>query len=232
MKRISSKEIKKVVFGIIISDGYIAQGGRIDLYNKNQEYILFVKNILENITRTRCSIYKKHDNRFNVDGYRITSNQNPYFKKIREIFYDQDGKKHLSKYIVDRIDFQCLAHIWMCDGYMYHAKNKNKNKIQNIGYLCLEGFQQKELEILINRLEKMGISSRLEKVDWGYGNRIKISGKSLQIFIDGIFQYIIPCFLYKTTLYYKSSVYLDSDLQSAEQYVKYYDDVEDIVRHS
>lgn len=232
MKRISSKQIKKIVFGIMLSDGYVDKNGRFDLYNKNEEYILYIKSVLEQITLVKCNVYRKYDKRFDVYGYRLTTNTTPYFKKIRKIFYDENGIKRITKYIVDRLDFESLAHIWMCDGYMYHAINKRKNKIQNLGYLCLEGFSSKELDLLIKKLSKLNIESRLEKVDWGFGFRPKISAQSLQLFIDNIFQYIIPCFKYKTILYYKSKKYLDSNLQSAEQYVIIYNNIEDIVRHS
>lgn len=216
----------------MLSDGYIDRNGRLDLYNKNEDYVLYVKSILENITRTRCKVYKKYDKRFDVYGYRLTTNCTPYFKKMRDIFYMNDRKKHLSRYICDRLDFESLAHAWMCDGYMYNSVNRRENKIQNIGYFCLEGFPDVELNIFTERLLKLGIDSRLEKVAWGYGFRPKITAVSLQRFIDSIFQFIIPCFKYKTTLYYKSNKYLDSNLQSAEQYIVYYDNIEDIVRHS
>jgi len=125
-----------------------------------------------------------------------------------------------------------MAHIWMCDGFLNHHKNKNTNKNQNIGYLCLESFPKEELNILIAKLSRMGICSRLQKVRWGFGYRIKISGTALQKLMDGIIKYIIPCFKYKTFLYYKSKEYLDSNLQNAEQFIRTYNDIEDIVRHS
>lgn len=232
MKRINSKEIKKVLYGVILSDGCIDQSRRFDLYNIHEEYVILISNYLNSITNTRTSIYKKYDKRFTDSiGYRLTTNGNKYFSKFREMFYT-NGRKTLTKYICDRLDFQALAHVWMCDGYMYHAKNPKENKIQNIGYFCLEGFPRDELQLFVNRLSELGINSRLEKVAWGFGFRPKISGIDLQKFVDKIYPYIIPCFQYKTFLYYKSSKYLDSDLQSAEQFVKYYERIEDIVRHS
>lgn len=231
MKRISSKEIKKVLYGVILSDGYIDKHGRFDLYNKYESYIDLINIYLDQLTRTRYTKYRKFDPRFNVHGYRTITNGTRYFKKFREIFY-QDDKKVLTKYICDRLDFQSLAHIWMCDGYLFHAKNKREDKIQNIGYFCLESFPRDQLDLFINRLKELGIESRLESVVWGYGYRPKISGKALQIFMDKIHHYITDEFKYKTILYYKSSKYLDSNLQSAEQYVQFYEHVEDIVRHS
>lgn len=231
MKRLNSKRIKKIIFGIIASDGYVDERSRLALYNKNEEYILHTKSILENITGIRCHIYKAHDSRFNVDGYRLTTNVSPYFKKIRKIFYET-GRKKLTSYIVSRFDFETLAHIWMCDGYLLHHKNRKTNKIQNIGYFCLESFPKEELNKLIAKLSKMGIYSRLQKVRWGFGYRIKISGLALQKFIDDIIKYIIPCFEYKTLLYYKSRDYLDSNLQNTKQFIRIYNDIEDIVRHS
>lgn len=216
----------------MLSDGHIDSHGRIDLYNKNEEYILYIKSVLENITNTRCHIYKKYDKRFNVFGYRLTTNSTPYFKKLRAIFYNEDGVKHITKYIADRIDFEALAHIWMCDGYMYHAINRQSNTIRNIGYFCLEGFPKEELDIFNKRLSELGIDARYDKVAWGRGYRLAISSYPLQRFIDNIIQYMLPCFMYKTILYYKSMWFVDSSLQSAEQYIRNYDSVEDIVRHS
>lgn len=230
MKRISSKEIKKVLYGVILSDGYVDKSRRFDLYNKNKEYVEYLNSYLLGITGIKTNLYTKYDERFDTTGFRIITNGSRYFAKFREIFYDVSGRKHLTSYICDRLDFQALAHIWMCDGYLFHAKNKKANKLQNIGYFCLESFTKDELGLFISRLSDLGINSRLETVPWGHGFRPKISGVDLQKFIDGIYKYIIPCFHYKTILYYKSTKYVDSNLQSAEQFVKYYKQVEDIVQ--
>lgn len=216
----------------MLSDGYIDRNGRFDLYNKNLEYVEFVADIISNITRIKCHIYKKYDKRFDTTGYRLTTNSSPYFKKMREIFYNSGGRKTLTKYIVDRLDFESLAHAWMCDGYMFHAKNNKKNKVQNFGFYCLEGFDKNELVLFTNRLSVLGIESKIVPFPRGYGYRPRISGVDLQRFIDNIYQFIVPCFLYKTTLYYKSMKYIDSNLQSAEQYIKSYTCTDDIVRHS
>jgi hypothetical protein len=229
MERLSSKTIKKIMLGVAVADGHISDRGRLDFYSKHEEYATFVYNVLQQITHIKPKFYIKKDKRGYV-GFRVTTKNSSYFKGIYDKLYD--GRKKLSKYIISRLDEQSLAHIYMCDGYTEHAKNRKTNKVQNIGWFCLEAFDKPELEMFQDMLLKnWGIESSLVRKPWGFGYRIRVGGKNLQKLISVMSPYFLDCFRYKLTLFYKGKEYVE-DLPNAEQYISFYENVEDIVRYS
>lgn len=229
MKLLTAKEIKKIVYGIVISDGSIdMKGQRFDLYIKHKEYAEYVYFALSQITGMDVHLKLKRDKRGH-EGWRVWTRKHAYWKNIGNKLYT--GRKTLSKYVCDRLDPQTFAHIWMCDGYLEHSKNRRKNTVQNIGWFCLESFDKEELELLQNRLLDFNIKSSLIRKPWGFGWRIRIGGENLQRFISMIYPYILDCFKYKTVLFYKSKTPVLTELSSAEQYVELYSTIEDIVRH-
>ena len=120
----------------------------------------------------------------------------------------------------------------MCDGYTEHAKNRKTNKVQNIGWFCLEAFPREELLLLQTRLKDVwGIETSLVRKPWGFGYRLRCGGENLQKLVSVIYPFVLGCFAYKTHLFYKGKGYI-LDLPNAEQYTKVYSCVEDIVRHS
>lgn len=227
-----AKEIKKIMFGVLLSDGSLdVNTKRFDLYSKNKEYAEYISTSFNVLTHTRFSMKEVVDKRFNVTGYRVWSTKSKYLAKLYDIFYPQNGRKVLSKYIVSRLDAQALAHVWMCDGYMERAKNRKTNKVQNIGWLCLESFPKEELALLQEHLEvQYGIKSSLVKKPWGFGYRVRIGGENLQRFISLMYNYILPCFQYKTILFYKRKE-TALQLPSAEHFIVEYSEVDDIVRY-
>lgn len=229
MERLTSKEIKKVMYGVCLSDGHIEPRGRFQLYSKHEEYARHVGRVLEQISGVNVNFRVRNDKRGYV-GYTVDTNSHPYFRNIRDHIYDV--RKELNNYNVSRLDEVALAHIYMCDGYTEHAKNRKTNKVQNIGWFCLEAFPKEELEILQKHLEdRWGIKTSLVKKPWGFGYRIRCGGENLQKLISVIFPYIIDCFKYKTILFYKGKEYV-LDLPNAEQYIRFYECIEDIVRYS
>lgn len=233
MKLFSAKEIKKIVIGIIVSDGHVDLAKqRFDLYTKNREYAEYVAQVIGQISGMQVAVQVKNDKRGYV-GYRVFTRKHAYWKNLGEKFYSGKGRKELNKYVVDRIDAEALAHIWMCDGYLEHAKNRKLDKVQNVGWFCLESFPKEELQILQQRLDsEFGIDSSLIKKPWGFGYRIRIGGTGLQKFISLVYPYILDCFAYKTPLFYKTKESADMNLPSAEQYIHIYECIDDIVRHS
>ncbi len=230
MKRLSSKAIKKILLGTLLSDGSIQKGKyRYDLYSKQEAHAQYICNVLNQITGVFATMKVKRDKRGCV-GYRVRTRKHEYFKKLYRTSYN--GRKELNHYNVRRLDAEALAHLWMCDGYLEHAKNRKKGTAQNIGWFCLESFPKKELEILNEHMEKtFGISCSLVKKPWGFGYRNRIGGKNLQKFISLVYPYILDCFKYKTPLFYMNMSRADMSLPNAEQYICKYTCIEDIVRH-
>lgn len=229
MERLTAKEIKKIMYGVCLSDGHIEPRGRFQLYSKHKEYIEYICWVLSQITHVNATFRVRNDKRGYV-GYSVDTNCNAYFKTMRKHTYGV--RKELTTYNISRIDAQALAHIYMCDGYTEHAKNRKLGKVQNIGWFCLEAFPKEELELFQGHLKSTwGIETSLIKKPWGFGYRLRCGGDNLQKLISTIYPYILDCFKYKTDLFYKEKAYV-LDLPNAEQYVKQYSCIEDIVRHS
>lgn len=232
MKRLKSAEIKKVLFGIIATDGSITDG-RFDLFTKSKEYAIYVNDLLNQISGVKSKYYLKIDKRKeSYWGYRVYTNRHTYFRKLEEIFYSD--RKRLSKYICNRLDIQSVAHMWMCDGSLEHNINRNTQRIQNIGILCLLKYDKEELDLFIKRLSKLGIQSRLyhKPCARGFKYFVKIGGLELQKFLSAIYPHILDDFKYKTILYYRTLNRVDTSLSNTEQIVRTYSTPEDIVRHS
>ena len=227
MKSLKASQIKKIISGIILTDGHVdTKNCRFEFYTKSEQLCDDVTGVLQNITGMHVNY--KYDLKNN--GHRIWTRKHAYWDNLRHQFYS--NRKYLSKYNVSRLDHISFAYMWMCDGYLEHAKNRKTNKIQNIGWFCLEAFPKEELEIFQARLLEFGVGSSLVKKPWGFGYRIRIGGDNLQKFISLIYDYILDDFKYKTVLFYKSEKNMNMNLSSAEHIFKIYKDVDDIVRHS
>lgn len=227
-----AKKIKKILYGVLISDGSLDKNTkRFDLYSKQKDYADYIQKTMDSLTHTRFSMKETHDKRFGVTGYRVWSTKSKYLSKAYDTFYPSNGRKTLTKYIVDRLDEESFAHIWMCDGYLEHSKNRRTNKVQNVGWFCLESFPKEELILLQKRLEGFGIQSALVKKPWGFGFRLRLGGENLQKFISMVYPFILDCFKYKTVLFYKRKE-TALELPSAEHFIRTYSEVDDIVRYS
>jgi hypothetical protein len=237
MKKLNSQEIKKALFGIILTDGS-AIGKRFSIYSKEEEFIDHINYILNNITGiSNIKKLEVNDARFTppAKGWKLWTTNHVYFEKLNKIFYFEN-RKHVTKYIADRFDKIAFAYAWMCDGYLEHRKNRSENKIQNLGWLCSECFTKDEQQLIVNRLFYYNIASRIVSVSFRgiKYNRIKISGLDLQKFIDMIYPHVLDCYKYKTEMYYKStdSKYVLTGLSNTEHIIRTYNNVDDIVRHS
>jgi hypothetical protein len=215
-----ASRLKQIMFGTLLSDASIdAASQRYDISQVQHEYIDYLYDALSGLTHTS----------FSRSAGRLSSRRSRYMTKMRKLFYPH-GRKAVTEYVAKRLGPEAWAHVWMCDGYLEAAKNRRKNKVQNVGWLCLESFPPEELELLQQNLRKHGIETSLAPRPWGYGYRIRIGGENLQRFISMVYEYVLPCFAYKTILFYKKRKSA-LELPSAEHYIVEYDTVEDVVRH-
>lgn len=237
VERLTTSRIKNIIYGVLISDGYIDPNFRFDLFNKHPEYTQYFYQVLKQVTGLNPSYNEAFDKRYNrVMGYRTwTKSNHPYLRKLRGSCYIQ-GEKVLDESLFFRLTPEALAHVWMCDGYLEVKKNRRENKVQNVGWFCLESFYDYELQSMIDYLyDTYGIQATLAKCRWSKGFRIRLGGKNLQKFVSMIYPFILPIFLYKVELYYKAATlektrYVDLGLPNAEHIFRTYENCEDIVR--
>lgn len=110
----------------------------------------------------------------------------PCFNEIREIFYNELGKKIIPINIGEFLTPRGLCY-WFCDdGY------KTKNGL----YICTESFTKEENELLIKVLkDKFEIDCSIHKHT--NGHRLYILAESKQKFINLIKPYMLKIFEYK-----------------------------------
>jgi hypothetical protein len=233
--RKTSKEIRDILYGVVLSDGHIDLiNQRFDLYNKQESYIYYIADVLKQISGCFVRAKYKEDSRGYI-GYRTWTRRHSYFKTLGEELYPY-GVKALTKYNVSRLSAESIAHIWMCDGSLQHVKNKARNTVQNKGVIHFQSFSVEENTLLLNHIEEQfNIKGSLHisdnKAIGGKHNLITFYGKNLQKLISSIYPYILDDFKYKTILFYKDDRYVDYSLPSAEQYIAKYNSIDDIVRH-
>ena len=231
---LNSSEIKQALLGLLLSDGYLGSSNRFVITSKHKEFRDHCRTLFDSFPNSDKKLYVKdyYDKRFGVYTYILAANYGAYFSKFREWCYPSK-EKELTKQVVDKIDARCLAYMWAGDGFLEHAKNRSKDKIQNVGWYCLESFNKDQLQYFCNVMnEKYTLNFRLSPVVWGKRFRPKISGVGLQNFISLIYPFVTDTFQYKTKLFYKKSLYCNYNLPSAEHIFVTYDNIqeyEDIV---
>jgi hypothetical protein len=226
---LTSSEIKQSILGLLLSDGYLDKSKRFAVSSKNIDFRNHCASLFASFPNSEKKVWlhSYFDKRFETTTHIMVASYPAYFEKFKEWVYP-NGKKELLKIAVDKIDARSLAYMWMGDGYLRHAINKKANKLQNVGWLCLEAFEKLQLEYFCNVMnEKYQVDFRLSPVIWGKGYRVKISGMGLQRFISLVYPYITPTFMYKTKLFYRSLKYCDYSLPSAEHYLVWYQDLQD-----
>ena len=235
----TSSEIKQAVLGLLLSDGSLDVRDRFSVCSKYSEFRNHIGSLFNQFPNNDKKIWYNDyfDKRFDVYTYKVMATYPAYFAKFRNWCYPT-GAKELTATVSNKIDARALAYIWMGDGYLTHAKNRKKDKIQNVGWFCLESFEEKQLIYFCDCMnEKYGLSLKTVITNNGRGRvpRIKTSGIGLQKLISLMYPYITNTFRYKTKLFYKTERYFDGSLPSAEHiFVKYssIQEYEDIVRYS
>lgn len=225
----TSSEIKQIILGLLLTDGSLSKSKRFSVASKSIEFRDHCASLFASFPNSEKKIWLNsyYDKRFKTTTYSMAANYPAYFEKFKEWVYPK-GIKELLPITVEKIDERALAYMWMGDGYLKHSINRKENKLQNVGWLCLEAFDKDQLKYFCEVInEKYQLDFRLSPVIWGKGYRVKMSGMGLQKFISLVYPYITETFKYKTKLFYRSLKYCDYSLPSAEHYLVWYQDIQD-----
>jgi len=162
---------------------------------ENEDYVLWVKETLENITSVR--VKSKKD--YNTDGYnrkpqlRLESNRHPFFTKIRDRIYI-DNHKVIDPHMLKLMDAEALAIIFMCDGGT-SLDNRHKNPHCKID-LHTKGFSYADNMALSKAIyDKTGINTKVHKHSKYF--YLNVATKSHKLFYETVKPYVLPSFDYK-----------------------------------
>lgn len=161
----------------------------------NEDYLLWVKKTLENITSVRLS--NRPD--YNTDGcnrkpqLRLESNRHPYFTKLRERIY-VDNHKVIDPHMLKLMDAESLAIIFMCDGgTSLDSRHKNPHaKIE----LHTKGFSYADNMSLSKAIyDKTGVVTNVNRHSKYY--YLNVATKSHKLFYETVRPHMCKSFDYK-----------------------------------
>ena len=162
---------------------------------ENEDYLLWVKETLENITSVRLT--ERPD--YNTDGYfrqpqlRIETNRHPYFTKMRERLY-VDNHKVIDPHMLKQMDAEALAIIFMCDGGV-SLDSRNKKPHARI---CLhtKGFSYADNMFLSKAIhDATGVITTVNHQGKYY--YLNVATKTHKLFYETVKPYVKPSFDYK-----------------------------------
>jgi len=210
---LNRQELKSAIIGMIIGDGCLSKHKKRKTHNAyfqmthcdaQYEYMLWKKDILENISK--CTIWKNdkktEDKVYGM--YRLYSRANPFYTKLYNRFYTH-GKKSVDEYLVKMISPLALAIIFMDDGCRGTCLRKTNDDF----YLCLAAFDYANQFLIKKSLKiKYDLDWNINKTSYNKKyNRsyyvLRLAHKHNQKFIDIVAPYIlqVPCMHYKIGSY-------------------------------
>ena len=162
---------------------------------ENEDYMMWVKETLENITSVRLT--DRPD--YNTDGYdrkpqmRIESNRHPYFTKLRDRIYI-DNHKVIDPHMLKQMDAEALAIIFMCDGGT-SLDLRHKNPHAKIS-LHTKGFSHADNASLSKAIyDKLGIITNTNRHGKYY--YLNVATKSHKSFYETVKPFVLESFDYK-----------------------------------
>lgn len=162
---------------------------------ENEDYLLWVKDTLENITSVNLSDSPD----YNTDGYnrkpqmRLQSNRHPYFTEVRNRIYI-DNHKVIDPHMLKQMDAESLAIIFMCDGGT-SLDTRFKKPHAKIS-LSTKGFSYADNMFLSKAIyEKLGIVTNVNKHNHYY--YLNVATKSHRLFYETINPHVCTSFDYK-----------------------------------
>lgn len=207
------KLYKKPEKGTRKSNGTNAMYGLSQLA-EHEDYVLWQAGILSNITSVNIFEYPEmiqSQGALAKRNYKLATKTHPFFTTLYQRTYIC-GKKTVSPHDLKLMDWETVAIWYMDDGYFHKASDTS--------YFCTDCYSFGDVLLLQKVLyERLGIMTGLakRKLKDSYGYRIRVSRKSLDMFLTNIKPYIFPSFEYK----------LSSRMNdSSEQYVTEQEDDE------
>lgn len=199
------KQLTKLISFFSMGDGglYITKKNAkfiMNMKEENKDYILWVKEVIENVTG--ASLYNRKD--YNTDGcvrkpqLRLESRCHPYLTTIRDRIYTADGHKGVDMHTMKLLDWEAMAILFMCDG------NANEYLRESVGMvnpsvnvtLNMKRLSEAEQIILKKTIrENLGVEFNVNRAGKYFCLRLRT--KDVNKFMDGIEPFMCESFKYK-----------------------------------
>lgn len=214
---IDKAEFKGQLAGMLLGDAGVFKSGGKNAYltiqhtEKQKEYLLYKKAILENLTAVTMNEYKGGTYKKNPNtNYRIKTRRHPLYTRIRDIAY-KNNRKQVNRTWLSWLTNEGLAFWYMDDGSLSKSRSYNKSGKYRIAsrriYLNTCDFSLEENELLCDFVEKrFGIKFYPNKAGEYQGRvyyRLVAGAQQANRFFDIIRPFIIPSMEYKLDMEYQ-----------------------------
>ena len=201
MRKITDKkELTKLVSFMIMGDGGVYPQGKehsfiMNMVEKNLDYIVLCRDILENITSTTVVSVVKDESRQNQ--LRLGTKSHPFFTTMRDRIY-VDKYKSIDNHALKLLDYEALSFLYMSDGSL---KTDFRPSIGMIKPAYDVTLNLKRLSYGDLLLLKKALKDCLD-LEWNINKNgkyyyLRLRSKDVQKFMSGIRSFITPSFQYK-----------------------------------
>jgi len=201
MRKITDKkELVKLVSFMTMGDGGVYKIKKnckfiMNMIQKNEDYVLLCKDILENITTVGLYSVNKGEGR--QMQYRLETGCHPFFTAVRDRIYVEKYKS-IDIHALKLLDYEALSFLYMSDGSFYSDFRPEIGMI-NPSYkvtLNMKRLSYGDLFILKKALrEKLNLEWNINKN--GKYFYLTLRTKDVQEFMDNIRPFVTPSFHYK-----------------------------------
>lgn len=190
------KDLYKYISAFIMGDGGVYYSGnncRLVTNSIHEEYILWKKDILENLTEVNYHVrVDSRDDYSRKPTHVLTTRTHPTYTKMRKRFYT-DKYKGIDPHYLKMLDWEVLAILFMDDGSC--SKDKRCDATPSVK------LNTKRLSYADSWLLKKGIKDKLG-IEFNVHRHYDMYFLSLRVkdyytFKEGVKPYVLDCFKYK-----------------------------------
>jgi len=212
MKITDRKELTRLISFIAMCDGSIHKNGgtknnvmSFSQTENHEDFVYFVKDILENITST--VVYRSKNGKSLNKNYKsslkVQSKSHPFFNAIRDRIYTNTYKS-IDPHALKLLDWKAMAIIYMCDGCLGKTERKTFSE-EKYRYSYTTTINMCRLsygdQLLLKKAikEKLGIEFNVVKTGKKYFS-LRLRMKDFDKFMHNVNPYILDSFKYKVEL--------------------------------
>lgn len=213
MEKLKIKELNYALYGLMLGDGNY-KGGKIvcEHTNKQRFYVSWLEDMFKNqgLNVTSKYDYIRHTTFGNVMYSKVSiAIENKFYFEKENKFFNENGKKIISDYVLDNINELGIL-LWFLDDGQWHVSFKN-NGAKRFGYLNTQSFTYEENLKILNMFKKrFDIDLRIHKDNSGFDNkkvyyRLYFNATAFRKFYDIVrnyLEYIPKEFYYKFNMQY------------------------------
>lgn len=198
------RELRSAIIGMVAGDAYIRKASRYaaQMYiahaERQREYLVFKRDILQNLFRGYTLSVKAFDNN-GYPGVNLSTRKHPKLRAIHKWFYPS-GKKYFSRRILNYLTPLGLAIWYMDDGCMSYKKRDGKIHGREIILNTYVSYSEtRTIQIYFKEVWNLEWRINSER----RGHRLEMGTREAIKFFSIIRPYVIPSMNYKIDFRYE-----------------------------